>query len=234
MNNDNVPFLRQTLRYLGFGEGIASSDQLEIEMQKGIAEFQLKTAACFDEWSTLQATLYFRKSDNLDTYVFTKYDAMLTYDASSQYSRMQTFYIKKGNGVTFKEAFNLLQGRAVYKQLMDVDDETYDAWIELDFTQRTPDNRNYKTHQFGAHYGYDLEKILASYPIQELAMESLKANLLLSLRKGNLHPVTFAKANKMETMYIAASPRYKTISICTEATRLYHMNHMTKNKNALL
>ena len=233
MTKNNAAFLRENLRYLGFGEVIASSGQLELEMQKGLASFQLKTAACFDEWSTLQATLHFRKSENFGEYFFAKYDALLMYETMSlEKTRAQTFYIKNGSGVTFKEAFNLLQGRAVYKQLTDSDEETYHAWIELDFSQRTPDNTNYKIYQFGRQYGYDLEKILENYPIEELTLEALKAHLILSLKKGNWHPVTFVKAHKRETVYIAANPTFQTISICSNATRLFDLHHMANKKNA--
>jgi len=192
---------------------------LEIEIQKGTVEFQLKTAACFDEWSTIQATLYFRRSDNYDIYYFNRYDALLMYDSDPKRNRMQTFYISKGRGVTLKEAFNLLHGRAVYKNLLDSDGLEYNAWLQLSFCERTANNTNYKIRQFGHQYGYDLEKVLANYPIKELEDEQLKQNLLYSLRKGNIHTVTFTKSNKTEKMYIQACPEYKTIIIHSELTR---------------
>lgn len=216
MNKDNFLFIKQTLRYLGFGEVVASNRQLEIEMQKGTLDFQLKTAACFDEWSTLQATLYFRKSDNYDMYFFTKYEALLVYDATPSNNKMQTFFIRKGNGVTFKEAFNLLQGRSVYKRQWD-DDAS--VWIQLSFCERSPDNTNYKIRQFGDMYGYDLGKVLNTYPIRELQDETLKMNLIYSLQKGNLHPVTFVKANKVEKMFVAACPESKSLKLYPESLR---------------
>lgn len=219
MNNDNLNFIRQSIRYLGFGEGMTNSEELEQEMQKGVKEFQLRTAACFDEWSSIQATLYFRRSDNYDMYFFNKYDALLVYDSDPQYNRAQTFYISRGKGVTFKEAFNLLQGRAVYKSLIDAEGVEYHAWLQLSFNERTPNGTNYKTRLFGDRYGFDLEKTLANYPIRELEDEQLKQNLFYSLRKGNIHPVTFTKSSKIEKMFIEASPEYKMITIHTETTR---------------
>lgn len=220
MTNENLDFIRQSIRYLGFGDAMAQNEQLQEEMQKGIKEFQLKTAACFDEWSTIQATLYFRKADNYDMYFFNKYDALLMYtDCDPKYNKAQTFYISKGKGVTFKEAFNLLQGRAVYKRLIDPDGSEYNAWIQLSFTERTPNNNNYKTRHFGERYGYDLEKTLANYPIRELEDDQLRLHLFHSLRKGNIHPVTFTKSSKIEKMYIEACPEYKTIAIHSELVR---------------
>ncbi|MDO6433507.1 hypothetical protein Q4E93_23035 [Flavitalea sp. BT771] len=206
MNNGNILLLKEKLRYLGFGEAIASSDRLDIEIQNGTAAFQLQTAACFDEWSTIQATLFFRKSDNFDMYFFIKFDALLICDTAPMITRRQTFHIKNGSGVTFKEAFNLLQGRSVITTLWDSDDAKYSTWIQLSFSQRTRDNTNYKVRQYGENYGYDLEKALSTYPIRELQDEKLKMNLLCSLQKGNVHPVTIVKANKMERMFVEACP----------------------------
>jgi hypothetical protein len=229
MNNDNLSFIRQSIRYLGFGEAMTHNEQLELEMQKGVKEFQLKTAACFDEWSTIQATLYFRRADNYDMYYFNKYDAFLMYEGDPKRNRMQTFYISKGKGVTLKEAFNLLQGRAVYKNLIDPDGLEYNAWLQLSFSERTPNNTNYKIRHFGERYGYDLEKALANYPIRELEDDHMKQNLLYSLRKGNIHPVTFTKSNKVEKMYIEACPEYKMITIHSELTRMIQQASSPKN-----
>jgi hypothetical protein len=217
MNTGNILLLKEKLRYLGFGEGVASNDRLDIEIQKGTVEFQLRTADCFDEWSTIEATLFFQKSYTFDLYSFTKYDVLLYYDESGSPSKRQTFYIKNGNGVTFKEAYNLLQGRAVFTTLWNSDDVKYSAWLQLSFSKRTTDNTNYRVRQFGENYGYNLEKVLSTYPIRELLDEKLKMNLLYSLRKGNVHPVTFVKANKTERVFIEACPATKGLKIYSEA-----------------
>lgn len=217
MNDRNVLLLKEKLRYLGFGEEVASSDRLDTEIQNGSVAFQLETAGCFDEWTTIHATLYFRKSDNFDMYFFTQYEALLIYDTTPDTSKKQTFYIKNGTGVTFKQAFNLLQGRAVYTTLWNADDVKYSTWIQLAFSDRSRDNTNSRVRQFGEHYGYDLEKALNAYPIRELQDENIKMNLIYSLQKGNVHPVTFVKANKMERMFVEACPATKGLRIYSEA-----------------
>lgn len=218
MTNNNLSLLQENLRYLGFGEALPLNDQLEQEVGKGQKEFHLATEANFDEWSKLEATLYFRKSDQQDMYFLTKYTATLCYFENPDLNKMQTFYIFKGAGVTLKEAFNLLQGRAVNKDLIDDYGEKYNVWIQLDFSSKTLMN-NYKIRQFRPQYGYDLEKILSAYPIKELGTEKLKLNLIRSLKKGNIHPVTFAKTHKTEKMFIEACPQFKTIGIYSLAVR---------------
>jgi len=219
MNDGNLLLLKEKLRYLGFGEAVASSDRLEKEIQKGTPVFQLKIATSFDEWSAIEATLFFQKSDNFDFYFFIKYDAFLYYPEGGSSGKRQTFYFKNGNGVTFKEAYNLLEGRAVYTTLWDADEVKYSTWIQLSFSERTRDNTNYRVRQFGENYGYDLEKVLSTYPIRELQDEKLKMNLIYSLEKGNIHPVTFVKANKLERMFVEACPATKGLKIYSEAMR---------------
>ena len=218
MTNNNLSLLQENLRYLGFGEALPFNDQLENEVVKGQKEFHLITEANFDEWSKLEATLYFRKSDQQDMYFLTKYTATLCYIENPDLNKTQTFYIFKGAGVTLKEAFNLLQGRAVNKDLIDNDGEKYNAWIQLDFSSKTMMD-NYKIRKFRPQYGYDLEKLLSTYPIKELGTEKLKLNLIRSLKKGNIHPVTFAKTHKTEKMFIEACPQFKTIGIYSLAVR---------------
>ena len=216
MKRDNLSFLQENLRYLGFGETLPFNDQLAGEVEKDNREFQLTTEVHFDEWSKLEATLYFRRAGQQDMFFLIKYIADLQYPDNPDYNRMQTFYIYKGAGVTLKEAFNLLQGRAVYKDLTGDDGEKYYAWIQLDFKSRTNTN-NYKTRQYRQAYGYDLEKVLNTYPIRELQDEELKANLIRSLKKGNIHPVTFSKVNKIDKMYVEACPQFKMLTIHSEA-----------------
>ena len=150
MQKDNLTFLQENLRYLGFGETLPFNDQLEHEVEKGQKDFYLTTEAHFDEWSKLEATLHFRKGGQQEMYFLTKYTAALWYFENSDLNKMQTFYIFKGAGVTLKEAFNLLQGRAVNKDLTDSEGEKYNAWIQLDFTAKTPMN-NYRTRHYRLH-----------------------------------------------------------------------------------
>jgi len=232
MEKDNLSILRETLRYLGFGDTLTFDDELVREVEKGNREFQLTTDVHFDDWSRLEATLYFRKAGQHDMYFLIRYTADLQYADNPDLNKAQTFYIFKGAGVTLKEAFNLLQGRAVNKDLTGDDGEKYNAWIQLDFTTRTPMG-NYKTRQYRQAYGYDLEQVLNTYPIRELQDEELKASLIKSLKKGNIHTVTFSKTNKIEKMYIEACPQFKMITIHSQTVldgRLHLHKHLRERE----
>ena len=212
MHQENLSYLKDLVKYLGFGEHLGVQDELEKVIAKNPKAFNLFTEVYYEEACKLEANLFFRKSDQLNTYFFNKYEAWLRYPDNPERDRGQTFYINKGSGVTFKEAYNLLQGRAVNKDLINLEGEKYNAWIQLNFGERDAYN-NYKTRQFRVQYGYSLEKTLENYPIQELEIPNLKEALLRSLKKGNMHPVSFAKTSKTEKMFIEACPQYKTINI---------------------
>jgi len=212
MNQENFALLRDMLKYLGFGDNLLYGDQLDQAIERQPAEFHLYDMVKYDEDTRLEIMLFFRKSSQSDIYFFNKYLALLRHEGQPDRDRQQTFYISRGTGITCKEAYNLLQGRSVYKKLTDREGIKYEAWVQLNFDEKD-DYDNYKTRQFGSRYGFDLEKTLERYPIRELKHPDLKATLLRSLQRGNLHLITLEKPTKNEKLYIEASPQFKTINI---------------------
>jgi len=212
MKDESLAFLRGDLRYLGFERRVYLSEQLDKELATDHKEFRLTAETFFDEDHRLELTLHFRRSDNLEMCFLNKYEARLDPGKEPDKERFQTFYVNKGKGVTLKEAYNLLQGRAVNKDLTNAEGQKYNAWIQLNFEEKDGTG-NYKVRQYRQQYGYDLEKTLEKYPILELNNEELKANLLRSLKRGNMHPVSFGKIAKVEKMLIEANPQFKTINI---------------------
>ena len=64
------------------------------------------------------------KSDSSDMYFFNNY---LPLKKGKDERAEQTFYPNKGKGVTGKEAFNLLDGRSVHKDLVTKEGQPYKA-----------------------------------------------------------------------------------------------------------
>jgi hypothetical protein len=124
----------------------------------------------------------------------------------------QTFYIGKGNNITLKEAYNLMSGRAVNKDLTTKEGQVYNAWLQMDF-KHTDSNGNHKLKQFHQNYGFNLEQVLAKYPIKELVSEQDKSRLLESLQKGNRQSVTFIQDSKEQKHFVEANPRFKSITV---------------------
>ena len=113
MNNENFQYLTDNIKYMGFGEALKAD--LERSMSEGKAGFQLEYVTQIGH-KAFEATLNFRKSDSTDMYFFNSYHAAL--EKKNGEKNEQTFYLNKGKGVTAKEAYNLLDGRAVHKDLV--------------------------------------------------------------------------------------------------------------------
>ncbi|MNL31690.1 hypothetical protein D3C87_1534910 [compost metagenome] len=120
-----------------------------------------------------------------------------------------------------KEAFNLISGRSVHKELaklvadengrFEAKGEKYKAWVKLDFTDKDA-NGNFKEKQYHQNYGFNLEETLAKHPIKELSVPEERIKLMASLEKGNRQAVTFVIDGKEERRYLEAAPQFKSVN----------------------
>ena len=218
MNEKNFDYLKDQIKFTGFGEGL--ENELKDKLQKQTPEFQIAHKAKFGN-DDLAAVLHFKKSDQTDMYFFNRYQVNLKPEQSSE-TMDQTFYINKGNNITLKEAYNLMNGRAVNKDLTSKEGEVYNAWMQMDFKQ-TDNNGNYKMKHFHQNYGYDLDSVLAKHPIKELTNEQDKTRLVESLQKGNRQSVTFMQGGNEQKQFIEANPQFKTINIYD--SNMQRLNH---------
>jgi hypothetical protein len=212
MNVNNIEFLKNGLKFMGFGETL--NEDLLKNLREEKAAFSLNHVGEFKRGDTVDKVAYrldFKKSDKTDMYFFNNYRATVNADDSEKL-RTQMFYVNKNSGVTAKEAYNLLNGRAINKDLSKKDGEGYNAWLQLDLTEKD-DKGNHLMKQYTAAYGYDIDKTLAKYPIKEAADPEQRTRILASLEKGNTVPVTFNKDGKEERMNIEANPRFKTLNL---------------------
>jgi len=206
MNNENFQYLKDNIKYMGFGEKLYS--ELEQKMQEGKTDFQLTASVEFNKKS-FEATLNFRKSDSTDMYFFNNYNASL--ERSNGDKVDHTFYLNKGKGVTAKEAFNMLDGRAVHKDLVTKDGTEYKAWLQLDFENKT--DKGFEVKQFHENYGYDLKDAVQKFAVSELNAPDKEKALITSLQKGNVQSVTIEKDGESHKMFMEANPQYKNVTL---------------------
>ncbi|WP_333627461.1 hypothetical protein [Sphingobacterium siyangense] len=211
MNQKNLEYLQEQVKYTGFGEGL--NDEIRTKIEAGEEKFIVLHEAEFGK-DKVDAVLFFSKSKESDMYFFNKYDMALAKEGETE-KLAQTFYINKGNNITLKEAYNLMEGRAVNKNLTSAGGELYNSWLQLDFKQ-ADDRGNFKLRHFNEKFGYDLEAALAKHPIKELSDESHKKDLMASLKKGNLQSVTLVRDGAEKKHFIEATPQYKSITIYDE------------------
>lgn len=208
MNERNYDYLKDQVKYTGFGEALEG--ELKQQMEKQQPTFSLKHDAFYGE-DKVSAELSFRKSEQTDLYFFNSYKVSLQKEGRPE-SLEQTFYINKGNNITLKEAYNLMEGRAVNKDLTSREGEVYNAWVSLDFKD-TDNNGNFRLNHYHENYGYDLEAAVGKHPIKELDNPSHKEDLLNSLKKGNLQSATFIKDGQEVKQYLEANPQFKTVNV---------------------
>lgn len=224
MNNDNFQYLTDNLKYMGFGENLKAD--LERNLKEGKPDFQLNYSTLFNK-KTFEATLNFRKSDSSDMYFFNNYHASLEKDNGGKVE--QTFYMNKGKGVTTKEAFNLMQGRSVHKDLVTKEGEPYKAWLQLDL-EKNDGRKNHEIKQFHENYGFDLKEELKKFPIVELKDPEKEKALMQSLSKGNLQSVELEKEGKNHSMFIEANPQFKKINLYDSDIKLIPKENLDQYK----
>lgn len=207
MNNENFQYLSDNLKYMGFGENLKTD--LEKNLNEGKADFQLHYKAEINK-KPFEVTMNFRKSDSTDMYFFNNYHASL--EKSNGEKAEQTFYLNKGKGVTGKEAFNLLDGRAVQKDLITKEGQPYKAWMQLDFDNKDKNN-NFEVKQFHEKYGFDLKAAVEKFPITDLKDPAKEKALMQSFQKGNVQSVTIEKDGSSHKMFIEADPQYKKVNL---------------------
>ncbi|MFD2602951.1 hypothetical protein [Flavobacterium suzhouense] len=208
MNEKNFDYLKDQVLYTGFGEALEG--ELRQNMEKQQPTFTLQHDAYYGD-SRVSAALNFRKSDQSDLYFFNSYKVQLQKEGKED-NLEQTFYINRGSNITLKEAFNLMEGRSVNKDLTAKDGEVYNTWVQIDF-KNSDAKGTFALNHYHENYGFDLEGVLAKHPIKELENPKYKEDLINSLKKGNLQSATFVKDKGEVKQYIEANPQFKTINI---------------------
>lgn len=211
MNHKNYEYLKEQLLFSGFGNGL--EDSLKDNLQRQPDGFQLLFQTGMGK-GRIRAELNFSKSSQSDLYFFNSYRLEIVPQGTEQ-RKAQLFYVNGSDRYTLKEAYNLMHGRAVYKELPNRHGDRYEAWVQLDL--KTMDiNGNHRFRLFHKNYGFDLQMELERYPIRDLEMPDRRQILIDSLQRGNRQLVTM-DLEKGETMlFLQANPQFKVLNIYDE------------------
>jgi hypothetical protein len=208
MNEQNFKYLNDQIRYTGFGDD--HYRELKEKIQSQVPEFTIAHHAVFGD-EQAKAELYFKKSQQSDMYFFNRY-ALEMKNQNNESIYAQSFRISREFSITLKEGYNLMNGRAVYKEINPKEGEKYHVWFQLNLKE-TDLTGNFKMKQFHEKYGYHLQESLAKYPIKELSTEQHSESLLRSLERGNRQSVKITHEGKEQKMFIEANPQFKSLNI---------------------
>ena len=204
MNTQNLSYLQKNLLNLGFGEKL--NEDLENQIKVKTPEFTLNTLREYGA-DQVDYKLHFRRGDENEMYFFNKYDASL-----QGKDIQQTFFLNKGYGMTAKEAYNLMDGRAVYKQLTNLENEKYNAWIILDKENKN-EHGNHKLKTFSDAWNYKPERAIDKMDIVGISESGERDKILKSLEKGNRQQLTVNQDGKEVKIYLEANPAAHRVNI---------------------
>lgn len=212
MNTQNLNYLKDQLKYLGFGDSLNAPLETQIEKQTPNFSLKFESNTKTVQGNTAKFELYFNKSDKSDMYFFNNYKTQLI-DNNGNLARENTFQVDRTKSITAKEAINLLEGRAV-KTSFNFNGEDAEVFVKLDFDNKS-EKGNYRYQFYNQNYGVDTKQILEKSHLV-FTGEKESENLEKSLEKGNLVQSKFMVKGQETTGYIALNPQYKTLDYFTE------------------
>ena len=229
MPDRNYERLCQQLRQLGFGDSLRTA--LKEKMQQKDLQFDLTLPKNYGKDETV-TTLNYRRSEE-GMYTLLRYSMSLKSDRYVV-PLQHTFYAgNKDATITATEAYHLLAGRAVHKEVANQQGEKYNAWLQLDF--KTPNgSHGYRVRSFTENYGYDLKGTLEKYPIKEIQDNVSAGKLVEALQKGERQPVTLEIGGATEKVWVEAAPQFKTINmyaVSGERLRMDQVRERMVSKN---
>lgn len=222
MENTNITqteYLKNQLKYMGFGEDSKLHNDLEAGINSQDKQFQIATNS--DKvlpGNKADFTLNYNKSESGGIYL-NSYDAALTNSKSETVT--QKFPVKKDNYFTAKEAVNLMEGRAVKNDFFNSKTQkTETAFFKLNLDEPKNEFGNYDFQTFYKNYGIDTKAIVDKSNMI-FDKSEYKDNVIASLEKGNVVKVKFELENKIIEGKAILNPQYKNLSLYdNDMTRL--------------
>ena len=220
---DQVEYLKNQMKYLGFGEG----EKLHKDLEKGIKsknqQFEIKTTSdkSLPE-NKVDFTLKFNKTDSGGIFL-NSYNAKLTNEKNEEISH--NFPVNRENTFTAKEAINLLEGRSVKIEFHNPkSDQQETAFVKFNFEEPKTEKGNYLFQNFYKNYGVETDKIVEKSNLI-FDKPEYKENTIKSLEKGNIVKVKFEQDDKIIEGKAILNPQNRNLKLYDS-----DMNRINTNK----
>ncbi|MDV2445721.1 hypothetical protein CMV00_18250 [Elizabethkingia anophelis] len=220
---NQVDYLKNQLKYLGFGE----DEKLHKELEKGIKsknqQFEIKTSS--DKalpGNEVDFALKFNKTESGGVFL-NSYDAQLKNEKGEEITH--NFSVNRENTFTAKEAVNLLEGRSVKIEFHNPkSDQSETAFVQFNFEEPKTEKGNYMFQNFYKNYGVDTDKIVEKANLV-FDKPEYRENTIKSLEKGNVVKVKFEMDDKVVEGKAVLNPQYKNLNLYDS-----DMNRINTNK----
>ncbi|MBT2561288.1 hypothetical protein J7E50_10645 [Pedobacter sp. ISL-68] len=227
MKEENLKALEQQFFYSDMKD--ISREELIRNMNEGKDAFSLQlTKTIGTATATANINCGLSKQKN---YFANHYDLTVKHEGKPEYSRNYKFkradpVITKNEAgeenkqwinstLTFKEAFNQMEGRAINKDYVYVDEKEprnnrkYNAWEYIDFTK--PDANGICPAV--KEYNFDLEKKFEGIPLPVLDNEDTAKQFFDSMKRGNIQIADYTKPDgTTDKMYFEANPKHNMVN----------------------
>jgi hypothetical protein len=220
---DQVKYLKDQLKYLGFGE----NEKLHKDLEKGIKsknqQFEIKTTS--DKTlpgNKVDFTLKFNKTENGGVFL-NSYNTKFTNEKAEEISH--NFSVNRENTFTAKEAVNLMEGRSVKIEFHNPkSDQQETAFVQFNFEEPKTEKGNFMFQNFYENYGVDTDKIVEKSNLI-FDKPEYRENTIKSLEKGNIVKVKFDLNDKITEGKAVLNPQYRNLSLYDN-----DMNRINTNK----
>ena len=208
---NQVQYLKDQMKYLGFGEG----EKLHKDLEKGIKskknEFEIKASS--DKalpGNKVDFILKFNKTESGGVFL-NSYHSKLTNDKNEEMSH--NFPVNRENTFTAKEAVNLLEGRSVKIEFLNPKtDQKEPAFVRFDFSEPKTEKGNYKFQNFYKNYGIDTAEIVEKSNLV-FDKPEYKDSTIKSLEKGNIVKVKIKDNDQVVEAKAVLNPQYKNLNL---------------------
>jgi hypothetical protein len=223
----NFHDLKKQMVDLGFGEVFAES--LWLEMQKGVPKITFPYRTLIDE-HVVGCELQFSKMAN-GNYFFNQYRidvSGITDDLGNFAHRSQTipveYYDTANKSCSVQEAYNLLNGRWVFKDVAYPDGLYYKDWMRYDPSTVTLSG-NSRIELLGKNRSFDLDGAIKELPIVKFGQHNCFEEFKRSLEQGNKEEATIlTSAGEKIGFKIIVSPDANTLDVYQKNGRVYISN----------
>lgn len=220
---DQVEYLKNQLKYLGFGEGEKLHKDLETGINAVEKQFEIKTNSDkVMHGNQVDFTLKFNKTESGGVFL-NSYHAVLSNEKDENIS--QNFAVNRENTFTAKEAVNLLEGRSVKIEFHNPKTEQMEpAFVKLNFNEPKTEKGNYNFQNFYKNYGVDTDQIVEKSNLI-FDKPEYRESTIKSLEKGNIVKVKFELDDHTIEGKAVLNPQYKNLSLYDQ-----DMNRINTNK----
>ena len=220
---DQVKYLKNQMKYLGFGESEQLHKDLEIGINSKKQQFEIKTTS--DKTlpgNKAEFALKFNKTEQGNVF-FNSFDAKLTKENGEEITH--NFYVNRENTFTAKEAINLMEGRSVKIEFHNPkSDQQETAFVQFNFDEPKTEKGNYLFQNFYQNYGVNTEEIVEKSNLI-FDKPEYKENTIKSLEKGSITKVKFQMDDKLIEGKAVLSPQDRNLKLYDN-----EMNRLNTNK----